>query len=69
MVNPLPVSPPCRPSLASQHRVGFFLSDRSTQTKESDILDVKRVTHIIQTLIQVGNNYRGWQVYPMDDMA
>ena len=43
-----------RPSLASQKRVGFFVSDRSAQTEESDILEVKRITLVIETLIQVG---------------
>lgn len=55
-VSPLP--PLFRPSLASQKRVGFFVSDRSTQTEESDILEVKRITHVIETLIQV------WGILP-----
>jgi len=41
-------------SIQWKKRVGFFVSDRSTQTEESDILEVKRITLVIQTLIQVG---------------
>ena len=41
------------PSLADQRHVGFFVTDSSSQTDQSDIVDVKRVTHVIETLVQV----------------
>ncbi|KAL5497617.1 hypothetical protein EMCRGX_G014125, partial [Ephydatia muelleri] len=41
-----------RPSLASQRKIGFLLSDQSAQTDRTDILDVKQVTQVLWVLIQ-----------------
>ena len=48
------------PSLASQRKIGFLLSDQSAQTDRTDILDVKQVTQVLWVLIQVGQSLRTW---------
>ncbi len=42
-----------RPSLADKLRIGYFKSDQTTQTEESDIVELKHVTGTIGTLVQV----------------
>ena len=39
--------------MTSRRRVGYYLRDKTTQTDESEILDLKRVTTAMQTLAQV----------------
>ena len=41
------------PPLAHQRHMGFFVTDNSSQTDQSDIMDVKRVTHTVEVLVQV----------------
>ena len=43
-----------RPSIADQQKVGFFSQDRATQTAESEIVNLKEMTDVIQTLLKVG---------------
>lgn len=39
----------------SKRRIGYYLRDKSSQTEESEILDLKRVTTAMQALTQVHN--------------
>ena len=43
----------CRPHLSDQKRMGLFVSDEATQTDETHIMEVKQVTQIIETVLQV----------------
>ena len=50
------VNPFCnvyRPTMADDLKVGFFSLDRATQTEESEIIDLKEMTEIIQQLLKV----------------
>ncbi|XP_077978479.1 uncharacterized protein LOC144433942 isoform X1 [Glandiceps talaboti] len=41
-----------RPSIADQQKVGFFSQDRASQTEQSEIVTLKEMTHVLQTLRQ-----------------
>lgn len=43
-----------RPGISDSKRVGYFAADHSTQTDQSDIVELKSVTGTITTLIKVG---------------
>ncbi|XP_033761819.1 uncharacterized protein C10orf67, mitochondrial-like isoform X2 [Pecten maximus] len=47
-----------RPSLADQHKVGFFTLDRCSQTDVTEVVDLKEMTEIIQILLQDVTNLR-----------
>ncbi|XP_021352451.1 protein enabled homolog [Mizuhopecten yessoensis] len=47
-----------RPSLADQHKVGFFTLDRCSQTDVTEVVDLKQMTEIIQILLQDVTNLR-----------
>lgn len=57
MMIPYPVIPytfECyRPSVATGRKAGFFLSDSSTQTEQSDIIDLQYAIEMLRTLTQV----------------
>ena len=42
-----------RPSIETRRKAGFFVSDSSTQTEESDIIDLKHAIKTLETLTQV----------------
>ena len=42
-----------RPSIDARRKAGFFVSDSSTQTEESDIIDLKHAIKTLETLTQV----------------
>ncbi|XP_072179120.1 uncharacterized protein [Diadema setosum] len=41
-----------KPSIADQQKVGFFRQDRAAQTVESEILELKQMTVVLQTLLK-----------------
>ncbi|XP_072021834.1 uncharacterized protein [Amphiura filiformis] len=41
-----------KPSIADQQKVGFFSQDRATQTIESEIVNLKEMTDVLQTLLK-----------------
>ncbi len=45
-----------RPPVVPQPRIGCLLTDQGSQTEESEILQVKGVTNILETLTQVSSN-------------
>jgi len=47
--------------LADDQKVGFFRLDRTTQTEESEIVDLKEMTKIIQQLLEVCVSKAGFQ--------
>lgn len=47
-----------KPSLADQHKVGFFTLDRCSQTDVTEVVDLKEMTEIIQILLQDVTNLR-----------
>ncbi|KAJ8314138.1 hypothetical protein KUTeg_008699 [Tegillarca granosa] len=47
-----------RPSLADQHKVGFFSLDRCSQTEITEVVDLKEMTEVIQILLQDVKNLR-----------
>ena len=42
-----------RPSLAEEQKIGFFSQDRCTQTEETEVIDLKEMTEIIEQLLEV----------------
>ena len=40
----------CRPSISDQQKVGFFRQDRAAQTQESEILELKQMTIVLQSV-------------------
>eukprot|EP00057_Strongylocentrotus_purpuratus_P007242 XP_011661716.1 PREDICTED: calponin homology domain-containing protein DDB_G0272472 [Strongylocentrotus purpuratus] len=46
----VPILP--RPSISDQQKVGFFRQDRASQTLESEILELKQMTFVLQTLLR-----------------
>lgn len=42
-----------RPTLADEQKIGFFSLDRTTQTEESEIIELKDMTNVIQQLLDV----------------
>nr|XP_054767643.1 uncharacterized protein C10orf67, mitochondrial-like [Lytechinus pictus] len=41
-----------QPSISDQQKVGFFRQDRASQTLESEILELKQMTYVLQTLLR-----------------
>ncbi|KAJ8024918.1 hypothetical protein HOLleu_34972 [Holothuria leucospilota] len=52
----LSMDSPCRdffrPSIADQQKVGFFRQDKATQTEDSEIVELKDMTKVLQILLQ-----------------
>jgi len=42
-----------RPALADEVKVGFFNLDRACQTQQTDIIQLKEMTNVLQVLIKV----------------
>ncbi|XP_059175355.1 uncharacterized protein C10orf67, mitochondrial-like [Physella acuta] len=47
-----------RPSLSDNTKIGFFSLDRSSQTEVSEMIDLKDMTKVLQTLLQDASNLR-----------
>lgn len=43
---------PFAPSIADQQKVGFFRQDKATQTEDSEIVELKDMTKVLQILLQ-----------------
>ena len=41
-----------RPSLADQHKVGFFTLDRCSQTEVTEVVELKDMTEVLQLLLK-----------------
>jgi len=46
-----------RPSISDQIKVGFYSSDRASQTDQTDILVLKNATEQLQFLSKVSRTY------------
>lgn len=43
----------CRPALADDVKVGYFNIDRACQTHQTDVVQLKEMTEVVQGLIKV----------------
>ena len=46
-----------RPSLADQHKVGFFTLDRCSQTEVTEVVELKDMTEVLQLLLKASFIY------------
>lgn len=49
-----------RPSLADQHKVGFFTLDRCSQTEVTEVVELKDMTEVLQLLLKASFVYFFW---------